>query len=194
MMKENEALQIIEKDIQEQVDLVIDQINYEIKNMEEDQISFFKEGLKKEVETYKEKELNDLRLFAATQASQNKLKTKRDLLQLRQQYVDKLFDEVKAKLEAFVSSKDYKNFLEKKVNSLNETHETGLFEVRAQDVALMKEILQAKGINCKVQETFIQLGGFRYVDLEHGFEIDNTLDFSLRNELTWFQNNSGFTI
>ncbi|MEG1462501.1 MAG: hypothetical protein RSC48_05275, partial [Anaerorhabdus sp.] len=60
MMKENEALQIIEGDIQEQVDLVIDQINYEIKNMEEDQISFFKEGLKKEVDTYKEKELNDL--------------------------------------------------------------------------------------------------------------------------------------
>ncbi|MEG2750519.1 MAG: V-type ATP synthase subunit E family protein [Anaerorhabdus sp.] len=194
MMKENEALQIIEGDIQEQVDLVIDQINYEIKNMEEDQISFFKEGLKKEVDTYKEKELNDLRLFAATQASQNKLKTKRDLLQLRQQVVDKLFDEVKSKLEAFVSSKDYKSFLEKKLNKIENINESGIFEVRSQDVVLMEVLLKEKGCTCKVQETFIQLGGFRYVDLEHGFEIDNTLDFSLQNEITWFQNNSGFTI
>lgn len=194
MMKENEALEIIEKDVQEQVNLVIDQINYEVKNMEEDQINFFKEGLRKEIETYKEKELNELRLFAATQASQNKLKTKRDLLHLRTQLVNQLFDQVKSKLVAFVASNDYVKFLEKKIDALGNIDDNGYFEVRKVDVAIITEILKKKNCQCKVVETLIQLGGFRYVNPNKGFEVDDTLDFSLQNEMTWFQNNSGFTI
>ncbi|SJZ94388.1 V-type ATP synthase subunit E [Anaerorhabdus furcosa] len=194
MMKEKETLEIIESDVREQVNLVIDQINYEVKNMEEDQINFFKEGLKKEIETYKEKELNELRLFAATQASQNKLKTKRDLLHLRTQLVDQLFDDVKNKLTAFVESADYTKFIEKKIEQLGEIDHDGYFEVRKEDVSLLTEILKKKNCQCKVEETLIQLGGFRYVNPNKGFEIDNTLDFSLQNEMTWFQNNSGFTI
>lgn len=194
MMKENEALQIIEADIQEQADLVIDQINFEIKHLEENQIGFFKEGLKKEVETYKEKELNNLRLFAATQASQNKLKTKRDLLYLRQQLVDKLFAEVKTQLEAFVASKEYTAYLEKKFDQIDIIESTGVFLVREQDMVIMSDLLKTKGCGCQLKTDLIQLGGFRYVDVEQGFEIDSTLDFKLKNEITWFQNNSGFTI
>ncbi|MEG0077108.1 V-type ATP synthase subunit E [Anaerorhabdus sp.] len=194
MMKEKEALEIIESDVHEQVQLVIDQINYEVKNMEEDQINFFKEGLRKEIETYKEKELNDLRLFAATQASQNKLKTKRDLLHLRTQLVTQLFDDVKSKLVSFVNSSDYSNFLEKRIEQLGAIDTDGYFEVRKEDTALLTEILKKHNCQCKVVETLIQLGGFRYVNPNKGYEVDNTLDFSLQNEMTWFQNNSGFTI
>ncbi|MEG3058495.1 V-type ATP synthase subunit E [Anaerorhabdus sp.] len=193
-MKEKEALEIIESDVHEQVQLVIDQINYEVKNMEEDQINFFKEGLRKEIETYKEKELNDLRLFAATQASQNKLKTKRDLLHLRTQLVTQLFDDVKSKLVSFVNSSDYSNFLEKRIEQLGAIDTDGYFEVRKEDTALLTEILKKHNCQCKVVETLIQLGGFRYVNPNKGYEVDNTLDFSLQNEMTWFQNNSGFTI
>lgn len=194
MMKEKEALQIIEADIQEQADLVIDQINFEIKHLEDNQIGFFKEGLKKEVETFKEKELNNIRLYAATQASQNKLKTKRDLLHLRQQLVDELFEDVKARLISFVASDEYQPFLEKKVNQIETNDATGVFVVREQDMALLESILKAKGCNCQIKTDYIQLGGFSYVDTQAGFEIDNTLDFKLKNEITWFQNNSGFTI
>lgn len=194
MIKEKESLECIENDINEQVHLVIDQINYEIKNMEEDQINFFKEGLKKEIDTYKEKELNDLRLFAATQASQNKLKTKRDLLQLRTKLVDQLFSDIKDKLVAFVSTSDYAKFIERKINELGDLDNNGVFEVRNDDVNLVSEILKNKNSQCKVKETLIQLGGFRYVNEDKGFEVDNTLDSSLQNEMTWFQNNSGFTI
>ncbi|MEG0177747.1 V-type ATP synthase subunit E [Anaerorhabdus sp.] len=194
MIKEKESLECIENDINEQVHLVIDQINYEIKNMEEDQINFFKEGLKKEIDTYKEKELNDLRLFAATQASQNKLKTKRDLLQLRTKLVDQLFSDIKDKLVAFVSTSDYAKFIERKINELGDLDNNGVFEVRNDDVNLVSEILKNKNSQCKVKEALIQLGGFRYVNEDKGFEVDNTLDSSLQNEMTWFQNNSGFTI
>ena len=60
----------------------------------EDQIKSFKLGLKKETDTYLEKELNELRILKVTKASGAKLKTKRDLLSLRTKMVDQLFNEV----------------------------------------------------------------------------------------------------
>ena len=44
---ENEILNGIVKDVEEQVGLVIDQINYEIAQMHDEQITLFKEGLQK---------------------------------------------------------------------------------------------------------------------------------------------------
>ena len=49
---ENEILNGIVKDVEEQVGLVIDQINYEIAQMHDEQITLFKEGLQKEQETF----------------------------------------------------------------------------------------------------------------------------------------------
>lgn len=194
MVKEKEVLQLIEEDIQEQENLVIDQINNEIVTMEEDQIGFFKQGLKKEIETYKEKELNELKLFAATQASQNKLKTKRDLLHLRQDLVNELFATVKSKLVLFVESTDYVIYLEKKLNEINIENNEGYFEVNEKDVVRFKELLKKHNYSCDVQPSLIQIGGFKYINSGSGYEVDYSLDTSLKNQIQWFQNNSGFTI
>lgn len=194
MVKEKEVLQLIEEDIQEQVDLVIDQINNEIVTMEEDQIGFFREGLKKEIETYKEKELNELKLFAATQASQNKLKTKRDLLHMRQELVNQLFTAVRGKLMSFVESDEYVSYLERKLNEINVENNTGYFEVSEKDVDCFKDLLKKHHYSCDVQSSLIQIGGFNYVNSDSGYEVDYSLDTSLKNQIQWFQNNSGFTI
>lgn len=194
MINDKEALQKITEDINDQAAIVVEMIYYEADSLEQDQIRVFEEGLKKEVETYKEKELSDLTLFAATQASQNKLKTKRDLLTLRQNLVSKLIDEVTDRLHRFVKSKDYEGFLEKKVESLNLDSDEGYFEVRKEDLRLISKILNKKSLSTEVKTSNLQIGGFKYTNKSKGFEVDYTLATSLKEQIKWFKNHSGFTI
>ena len=92
---ENEVIKNIKDDIKEQAQLVIDQIEYEISMLHDDELAHYKAGLKKEQDTYLEKELNDLEVLAVTEASRQKMDTKRKLLSLREELVSQLFDDVK---------------------------------------------------------------------------------------------------
>ncbi len=183
-----ELLHIIEEDMKEQSELVIEQINYEIKAMEQRQLHFFEDGLKKEVESYKERELNDLNRLAATKSSQNKLEIKRDLLQLRQKLVEDLFKEVESKLVAFVESEDYCSYLKKKIEEIQS--EGGIFQVRKKDITLMSELVAEKQLKCQVEEGEINLGGFRYIQQKERIEIDSTLDTSYEEQKVWFRSHS----
>ncbi len=183
-----ELLHIIEEDMKEQSELVIEQINYEIKAMEQRQLHFFEDGLKKEVESYKERELNDLNRLAATKSSQNKLEIKRDLLQLRQKLVEDLFKEVESKLVAFVESEEYCSYLKKKIEEIQS--EGGIFQVRKKDITLMSELVAEKQLKCQVEEGEINLGGFRYIQQKERIEIDSTLDTSYEEQKVWFRSHS----
>ena len=192
MADENTILKIITDDVNEQAALVINQIDKEVSMTKEDQIKSFKLGLKKETDTYLEKELNELRILKVTKASGAKLKTKRDLLSLRTKMVDQLFNEVLTRLHDFVNSDKYEKFLTDKVNTLNVSD--GYFLVRATDEALFKKILKELKLNNEVKIANYQIGGFCYVDSKRGEEYDLTLDNSFKQQQVWFQNNSGLTI
>lgn len=194
MINDNEVLQKITEDINDQASIVVEVIYYEADSLEQDQIRVFKEGLSKEIETYKEKELSELTLLAATQASQNKLKTKRDLLAIRQGLVDELVVQVSEKLKDFVASNEYGKFLEKKVDLLSLNDDEGYFEIREEDVVLLKSILKKKSLNTEIRVSNLRIGGFRYTNLSKGYEVDHTLETSLKNQIQWFRNHSGFTI
>lgn len=192
MDDKKELLNFLEEDMKEQSGLIIDQINYEIKAMEEKQIQIFKEGLKKEIESYKERELNDLKKQSATLSSQNKLKIQRELLLQREELVLNLFDEAKSKIQSFTQSKEYPLFLKKHIQEI--TIPGGIFYVRKEDLNLMKEILKETGLEGTVEEAVISLGGFRYVHKQQRIEMDNTLDTAVQNQKVWFENHSGLIV
>lgn len=187
-----DILEIITNDVEEQANLVIDQINREIEQMHDEQITYFEEGLKKEQETYLEKELNDLRVFSVTECSRAKLQTKRDLLNLRQDLVNSLFGDVKVKLKAFVASKDYENYITKKLNSINV--DGGKIYCKEEDNKIMKKVIKALGLDVEIVKDYLEIGGFKYVNKNADLEYDFTLDTAFEEQTEWFVNSSGFTI
>ena len=190
---EEKILNKIEEDIDSQSRLVSDAIEQEIATMRADQIDFFKEGLKKETDTYLEKELSDLRLLAATKASQDKLKTKRDLLALRTSLTDKLLENVRADLKAFAAGSEYPAYLENRLKEIP-VKEHGIFYVREEDAESMKQILKKHGFSNEVCNADIRIGGFRYEDIQNSLEYDCCFEAALNDQMKWFREHSGFTV
>ncbi len=192
MDDKNELLHVLKKDMEEQSELIINQINYEIHAMEEKQIQIYEEGLKKEVESFKERELNDLKKLAATLSSQSKLKIQRELLQYREKLVEDLFVEAKKRINKFVTGNEYREFLKKQLSDIKV--QNGIFYVRLEDIEIMRDVLSEAKFNAEVQSENIQLGGFRYVQQEERLEIDSTLDQKLENQRRWFESQSGLIV
>lgn len=190
---EEKLLEAIDEDVRSNADLVEKQVNDETNAMREDQIGFYKEGLRKETETYLEGELQDLSVAAATKSSRERLDTKKKLLELRQSLVNQLFDEVKEELKKFVKSDAYQDYLEKNLDKIDVSKD-GYFEVRENDVPLMKNLLKKKGYANEVKSGYFAIGGFRYVDEKAGVEESCLLDEKRKEQAEWFRDHSQFKI
>ena len=193
MSIERNAFELIVEDMNEQKTLIENRICDEVEYSHDDKIRFFKAGLSKEVESYFEKELNELRLFAANETSQFKLSEKRKLLSRRHTLVESMFKEIEEEIKSFINSSEYKKFITKKIDTLNDISKGAIFIVRDEDEELISEIMKSKGLNNKVEVDYLPLGGFIINDLEKGRNFDFALDSKLKEQKKWFQNYSGFT-
>ena len=195
MTERTEAFRMITADIEDQAGLVTNQIQAEVRQMEEEEIEYFTVLTKKETENYREREIGELKLLQATKTSQAKLKINRDLLGRRQAMAAELFDEVRRRLQQFAAGEQYAQFLEKKLQSLPQLKDkNGTFVVRKEDEALMGQLLNKLGYAQPVQTGDLPLGGFRFLCPEEGFEMDETLENAVKMQKEWFQNHSGFTL
>lgn len=188
-----EAYNTIINDIKEQEKIVENQIKHEVEYSHDDQMLMFKEGLKKEIETYYEKELNDLKVQSATESSQAKLRTKRELLNKRQILVENVFKEVESKLKKFVLSDEYALYIEKCFSKIKCLDENSVFYVNEKEEDFFKEILLKKSLKNDIKQTNLLIGGFKVINSNVNIEFDFTLDTKLKEAKKWFQNNSGYT-
>lgn len=194
-MEDNQEklLSEIEADVRSNADLVEKVVNQETDALREDQISFFKEGLNKETSTYLEGELKDVRLYAATKSSHDKLETKKKLLELRGKLVDELFQEVTNELKQFVKSDAYQTYLLKNIEKLT-ISDSGYFIVRKDDKAVLEALLKKLNIHNPVNVGYFAIGGFRYVDESNRYEYSCTLDERREEQFAYFRNHSGFKV
>lgn len=190
---EERILRKIQEDVNSNASLVKELVQSETDSLHDDQLSFYKEGLKKETDTYLEKELSELRLYAATKSSRDKMDTKKKLLALRQQLANSLFDEVRNKLQQFRSSADYATYLKSRLDDLQIT-DSGVFFCDKEDMKLLQSFLDEKGYTNPLEQTYMSLGGFKYRDETLGTEYTCSLEESLENEMEWFRNHSGFKL
>lgn len=190
---EEKILSEIRDDMQAQSGLVINAVNGEIDALRENQLNFFREGLKKETDTYLEKELSDLRLYAATKASQDKLKAKKDLLSLRHTYAQKIEDEAERRLQEFTKEEDYRKYLETALDEVNVSAD-GYFITRPEDEQLMKSVLSERGLANQVKTRYFRIGGFLYVDEAKKMEYSCDLSERMREVTDWFHSHSGFSV
>ena len=190
---EDELLKAIDQDVRSHAEIVTKRVNEETDSMMEDQIGFYKEGLKKETDTYLEGELNDLRLYAATESSRAKMDTKKKLLEMRTSLTEDLMHEVKVELKAFAKTPEYEEYLKRHLDT-QKVSADGYFEVRENDVELMKKILKEKGLNNEVHGVYFSIGGFRYVDEKIGLEYSCALEGKRQEQFQWFRDHSGFKV
>jgi len=182
------------EDINEQTKTIINQIKKETETYEKDEINIFKSGLEKEIDSYYEGELNDLRLQAQTNISQNKLSSKRKLLKIRSDLANKIFNETEQRLLTFTSSEEYRSHLKNKLQKHEVDYQDGFFEVKGIDVGLFSELLKELGLTNEIKIGNIKLGGFRFISLVDHIEIDETLDTHLLEQEAWFMDHSGFIL
>lgn len=196
MIEKNIVTEDLKNQIQAHASVIIDSIKDEITSLRDQEIDLYKASLQKEIDAYTEKELNDLKLLSATQISQSKLKIKRDLLLVRTELVEQLFNEVKNELIKFRNGKEYSSYLKNKCESIakNQNLSDGKIEAREKDIPLLEAIMQQHNWSVELVSGDIEFGGIRYVNESKGIELDETLDASLKNQEVWFQNNSGFTL
>lgn len=190
---EAKLLEEIDADVKSNADLVEKLVNQENDNLRNDQINFFKEGLLKETSAYLEGELKDIRLYAATKSSQDKLDTKKKLLELRSNFVNELFNNVTDELKKFVTTDAYKTYLEDNLKKITKS-DTGYFMVRENDMDLLKDLASKAGFINEIQKGYFAIGGFKYVDETNRYEYSCTLDERREEAFEWFRNNSGFKV
>ncbi len=190
---EEKILKEIDRDVSSNAELVQSLVEGETKSLRDDQIAFYKEALKKETDTYLEKELSDLRLYAATKSSRDKMNTKKKLLSLRQSLADKLFADVKSDLVAFVKTDAYKTYLSDHLDKIDVT-EKGYFLCRREDMKLLESLLKEKGFHNEIHPEYLEIGGFLYRDRAFQIEYSCSLDERLADQIEWFRNHSGFKV
>lgn len=182
------------EDVKEQAALLIDQIQKEIALYEKDEINIFKASLEKEIDSYYEGELNELRLRSQTTISQNKLDTKRKLLKLRTDLAATLFAEAEKQLLDFSHSDQYKEYLKNKLTKHALEYCNGYFEVRPNDIPIFHELVKELDLCDDIKPAEIVLGGFRFTSLIDKIQLDETIDSRLLEQEAWFMDHSGFIL
>ncbi len=194
-MEDNQEklLEEIAKDVRSNAELVEDMVNKENDALRNDQVSFYKDGILKETSAYLEGELKDVRMYAATKSSHDKLETKKKLLELRGNFVKELKNDVTEELKKFAKSDAYKDYLLTNLKKI-ENKDNGYFVVRENDMQLMQELCQKVGMKQEIRKGYFAIGGFKFVDEASRYEYSCTLDEKREEQFAWFRNNSGFKV
>ena len=122
---------------------------------------------------------------------------KRELLQMRSQLQEQVFQAVRERLVRFTGTADYTAFLKETCARLAQQYddEASILLVRPQDVQLVQGLM---GVFRRVKEiredTAISLGGIRLQNAAKNYLVDETLDSSLQEQRDWFYTHSGLTV
>lgn len=122
---------------------------------------------------------------------------RQDLLRHREELTSQIFDAVRARLEAFGQSGEYRSFLLETAASAGKDFppEGSVLFVRGADLPLAGELSAAFGRECRVEENpSIQLGGLQIQNQPAGLFADETLDSRLEDQRDWFGSASGLTV
>lgn len=178
-----EMIEILKKDIDEQAQLEIDQINFEMKMIHDDEIDSFKHQLIRETELHLSKEMNRLILEETSLKTRMDLEIKNRIIAYRNGLVQTIRKELEQKLQHFVASPAYQEFLVKKLNNITE----GKIFCREED----KEFLQSK-TNLPIEIRKFQFGGL--INLTENVEYDYSLDTAFKEQMNYFIAHSKFVV
>lgn len=175
-----------------------------------------RQKIEKEIEEYKQKELEEAEIDVLTECyqliqketvrmrsgisremAQRDMDARRKLLEQRSRITSEVFEKASQKLKEFTGQKEYLDFLQNTASQFAKIfRQDGIvIHLRADDEKYEDNIRKALGLKCEFQiDNTIVLGGLRAVHTELGLLADKTLDSLLEDQRDWFESHSGMTV
>ena len=193
-MEKEESISSLVELIQQQADNKILEISRDFEINRQSILDEYKKLAEEETNVFIEQELLELKEKILQSETQAKWKIKKDLFVKRQELVDNLFEEIQLKIQAFVKSNEYKEWLKTRLSKIIEVSNTSnnlQIKCRKMDVDVISSLVDNNIISNIVEDNEeIHLGGFILVDPVKKVETDETLDYQVRVQKEWFYANS----
>lgn len=175
----------------------IDELRGEMKDLKEEEIRKITTRLREKYQKRERYKLRELNTDHSTQINKINQKNHRLLMEKRQTLLEKIFDEVRKRLEAHVDTDAYMEQMIEKIKALYETFgkENVVFYIGEHDTRLKKAITEHfpdhDGIHAV---SHITIGGYVAECEAKGLRADETLDTCLRDNRDWFYANADLFI
>lgn len=144
-----------------------------------------------------DKELAEISSKASIDASIQLEERLKKLVTKREEYVNTIFNEVKNRLEEFVSSDNYHDYLINHVKAVSDEYQMSdcILYVKNDDLKYIDELKAAYQLPIEVKDSKdIQLGGFIIENKQTNVVINESLEVNLDNQKDWFYKTSGLMI
>ena len=175
-----------------------------------------RQKIEKEIEEYKQKELDEAEIDVLTECyqliqketarmrsgiskemSQRDMDSRRKLLEQRSRISSEVFEKASQKLKEFTAREEYLDFLQKTASQFAKVfgRDGVVVRLRQEDAKYEESIRKALGLKCEFQiDNTIAIGGLRALHTELGLLADKTLDSLLEDQRDWFESHSGMTV
>jgi vacuolar-type H+-ATPase subunit E/Vma4 len=116
--------------------------------------------------------------------SKSEIDSRMDLLKLKESYVEKVFEEAKRRLQAFVDTPEYKQLMLDGLHALSKSVVIGELLMNDSDIKKMGEgaIRRAVGADVEIKGHPVGIGGFIIMSKDKKTSVDRTIDSMLNQE------------
>ena len=197
MENKEQVFLYIRDEIEKVADREEKQILEEADALEKEAYQQMEAEAKKDAKRQLEKELASISSKASIESASNLEQRTKKLVEKREELVKDIFSQAKNQLEAFVDSKEYKDYLIRHIQKIGQDYQmTGcVLNLREEDMKYQNDLVKAYGFDIDVQvDHHIQLGGFIIENHVTHVVCDETLETALENQKDWFYKTSGLMI
>jgi vacuolar-type H+-ATPase subunit E/Vma4 len=191
------VFQYFQKEIEESGNKKIQELEAEIKSIQEKQMKILHDEISDTITRTKEIELNEMNQEYSSALNRLIVEHHKEMIKKKRDLLESVLLEVRSKLVKFTETNDYKQKMILLINKIskdfcgNEIH----FKIKTNDT-VMKKIIDDnfKTKHVVTEDKNITIGGFIAICIEKGILTDQSIDSSLEQKKEWFYKNSKLAI
>jgi V/A-type H+-transporting ATPase subunit E len=121
---------------------------------------------------------------ARKEISKSEIDARMSLLKLKESYIEKVFEEAKKRLQAFVETPEYKQLMLESLPAISKSFVIGELLMNENDIKKMGEgaIKRAVGIDVEIKGHPVGIGGFIINSKDKKTSVNRTIDSMLNQE------------
>ncbi|MDO4730735.1 MAG: hypothetical protein Q4B14_01205 [Clostridia bacterium] len=174
-----------------------DKMQIEAETFKQEELFKVKEEVLKDCQKLVRKETYNIKSKLTREISKEDIKAKRELLLARDAIMKDVLKKAKDKLLKYTKSADYGELLKKQALNIISvlTNDQTKIYIKPGDEKYKNALSEIIGDKCTIAvDESITIGGLRGKNKAKGLIADETLDSKLREQVEWFEENSGLEI
>lgn len=174
-----------------------DKMQIEAETFKQEELFKVKEEVLKDCQKLVRKETYNIKSKLTREISKEDIKAKRELLLARDAIMKDVLKKAKDKLLKYTKSADYGELLKKQALNIISvlTNDQTKIYIKPGDEKYKNALSEIIGDKCTIAvDESITIGGLRGKNKAKGLIADETLDSKLREQIEWFEENSGLEI